>query len=70
MALCRCGVSAIKPWCDGTHKAIGFTTAGARTMSEATAAAASISVVIPVKDDAQQLRGVPAGARPADARRR
>jgi CDGSH-type Zn-finger protein len=26
VALCRCGVSAIKPWCDGTHKAIGFTT--------------------------------------------
>lgn len=26
IALCRCGVSAIKPWCDGTHKAIGFTT--------------------------------------------
>lgn len=22
VALCRCGSSAIKPWCDGTHKLI------------------------------------------------
>ena len=24
VALCRCGRSAIKPFCDGTHKAAGF----------------------------------------------
>lgn len=29
MALCRCGVSTIKPWCDGTHRIVGFTTAPA-----------------------------------------
>lgn len=26
VALCRCGVSTIKPFCDGTHKAINFRT--------------------------------------------
>lgn len=27
VALCRCGRSQIKPFCDGTHKAGGFTAA-------------------------------------------
>jgi CDGSH-type Zn-finger protein len=26
VALCRCGASTIKPYCDGTHKLIGFRT--------------------------------------------
>ncbi|MDQ1076066.1 MULTISPECIES: CDGSH iron-sulfur domain-containing protein [Microbacterium] len=26
VALCRCGLSTIKPYCDGTHKASGFRT--------------------------------------------
>jgi CDGSH-type Zn-finger protein len=27
VALCRCGRSQIKPFCDGTHKLVGFRTA-------------------------------------------
>jgi CDGSH-type Zn-finger protein len=29
IALCRCGKSAIKPFCDGTHKRAGFTATSA-----------------------------------------
>jgi CDGSH-type Zn-finger protein len=28
IALCRCGASTIKPFCDGTHKLAGFKTGG------------------------------------------
>lgn len=35
VALCRCGKSRLRPFCDGTHKAIGF-----RAGSEADPAAA------------------------------
>lgn len=27
VALCRCGRSKIRPFCDGTHKTVGFTCA-------------------------------------------
>ena len=36
VALCRCGKSQISPFCDGTHKTIGF-----RSESEATEFAAA-----------------------------
>lgn len=28
IALCRCGRSQIRPFCDGTHKLVGFRAAG------------------------------------------
>lgn len=28
VALCRCGKSRMRPFCDGTHKLIGFSAAG------------------------------------------
>jgi len=33
VALCRCGRSAIKPFCDGTHKVVGFQAPSAPTSS-------------------------------------
>lgn len=34
VALCRCGLSAIKPLCDGTHKVGKFHAASGKTPSE------------------------------------
>ena len=36
VALCRCGGSAIKPFCDGTHKVNGFTTSDGIEVSDTT----------------------------------
>jgi CDGSH-type Zn-finger protein len=34
VALCRCGASAIKPWCDGSHKLTRFSTAPPPTAAD------------------------------------
>lgn len=36
VALCRCGVSSIKPYCDGTHKIVEFRTDDTRTVEDHT----------------------------------
>ena len=36
IALCRCGRSQIRPFCDGTHKLVGFRADGASERERAT----------------------------------
>lgn len=37
IALCRCGKSRLRPFCDGTHKLIGFRAPGATGASSTSA---------------------------------
>lgn len=55
VALCRCGASAIKPYCDGTHKLIKF-----RTEPPGPAAAESATEDLSVPGTGDFRRG-PAG---------
>lgn len=55
VALCRCGASAIKPYCDGTHKLIKF-----RTEPPGPAAAESATEDLSVPGTVDFRRG-PAG---------
>jgi CDGSH-type Zn-finger protein len=41
IALCRCGKSRTRPFCDGTHKVIGFQAAGAVEGDPTTVASSS-----------------------------
>jgi len=57
VALCRCGASAIRPLCDGTHKTIGF-----RTRPPARTPAVTYQPLPVEHDDSHEPASATAGA--------
>jgi CDGSH-type Zn-finger protein/uncharacterized Fe-S cluster protein YjdI len=57
--LCRCGASARKPWCDGSHAAAGFTASGEPLSGNVAALAErdGLLEVTPLRNGPLQLRG-------------
>lgn len=68
VALCRCGASSIKPYCDGTHQAADFVDAGGVNSDPAQAAAPSGPLKITPAPDGPLLLDGPFTLRAASGR--